>query len=207
MRETGKLGSSAEFGNSVEFSPTSPTSRPPPPPPPATATGSPRVVFPTKRVRTRNIQTSSWSSWSLSPGHGTTDQREGRSRSPAEDSNVRTSSWSSWSLGDSPTVRRQSTGRTRNSVDNRNSGTSSWSSWSQNPGRRTTIRRPSTGRSSSPVEGIVVFPCKEAAMRCEYRPRDVDYPYRCKWTQLPQTPMEALTDEGKEKLSKGALSH
>ena len=67
----------------------------------------------------------------------------------------------------------------------RNIQTSSWSSWSQKPGHSTTVRRPSTGRSRSPVEGIVVFPCQEAAMRCEYRPRDVDYPYRCKWTQLP----------------------
>ena len=96
--------------------------------------------------------------------------------------------------------------RTLYREQDRNIRTSSWSSWSQNPGRSTTVRRPSTGRSRSPVERIVVFPCQEAAMRCEYRPRDVDYPYRCKWTQLPQTPMEALTDEGKEKLFKGALS-
>ena len=196
MRETEKFGSSVEFGNSAEFSPTSPTSRPPPSPPPTTA--SPRVVFPTKRVRKlyreqdRNSRTSSWSSWSQNPGHSTTDRRKstGRSRNSVEDSNVRTSSWSSWSpsLGDSPTVRRQLTGRPRNSAEDRNIRMSSWSSWSQKPGHSTTVRRPSTGRSRSPVEGIVVFPCQEAAMRCEYRPRDTDYPYRCKWTQLPQTP-------------------
>ena len=90
--------------------------------------------------------------------------RRTRRRQGEQDRSIRTSSWSSW---------RRTTAADRSSV--------------RFPS--TTLRRPAPTRerTDDQVKSIVVFPClQDAALRCEYRPQDGEYPYRCKWTALEE---------------------
>ena len=83
---------------------------------------------------------------------------------------------------------------------------SQWSSWSTKHSREEGRKRPRDSRPSrtpNSVEfdkdsmsrrptrywphadrAIVVFPCQEAAMKCEFVKEDTEHPYHCTWTTL-----------------------
>lgn len=87
--------------------------------------------------------------------------------------------------------------------------TSQWSSWSTIPSREQGRKRARDGRPARTPDSaefdkdplkpesnrprkfwphadkaIVVFPCQEAAMKCEFVKEDTEHPYHCKWTTL-----------------------